>query len=261
MLGYFASSWDLHSMVRYPTYKQYVSPSVVQLGNYFSARIQKFYQPYLLLTSCAVVSYCTCSEERALLLIATIDSLEGSSTLGFEKHSVWISSLATSAAYLVVLPLIFAFHPCFVLWKSETYNVITFLCMTYKLLIPCISAGVYELPTWQANTFNISNMFKPLTMISSHLRMIQINFMHWTLLPYPLGSSYTPASDSTTLLISTISFFNIAGSIASKLYRNFYSRPIIHSFECNGTEESVFDCQFSSTCRSHQDGSVICHGL
>ena len=32
MLGYFASSWDLHSMVRYPAYQQYVSPSAVHLG-------------------------------------------------------------------------------------------------------------------------------------------------------------------------------------------------------------------------------------
>ena len=53
-----------------------------------------------------------------------------------------------------------------------------------------------------------------------------------------------------------------AGSIASNLYRNYYISAVIHSVECNGTEDSIFDCQFiSSTCRSNRDASVICQGL
>ena len=41
--------------------------------------------------------------------------------------------------------------------------------------------------------------------------------------------------------------------------------PAIHSVECNGTEETIFDCQFDNTsnaqCANNQDASIICQGL
>ena len=39
---------------------------------------------------------------------------------------------------------------------------------------------------------------------------------------------------------------------------------LFQAVECNGTEESIFDCQWSdlnSTCYHRQDASVICQGM
>ena len=41
--------------------------------------------------------------------------------------------------------------------------------------------------------------------------------------------------------------------------------PVIHSVQCTGTEETIFDCQFSNSssaqCGIYADASVICQGL
>ena len=57
-----------------------------------------------------------------------------------------------------------------------------------------------------------------------------------------------------------------AGSIAASNWNTRYDiSAAIHSVECNGTEENIFDCQFSydssSMCGRYQDASVICQGL
>ena len=56
------------------------------------------------------------------------------------------------------------------------------------------------------------------------------------------------------------------GSIsASNWYTDRQLIPLIHSVQCNGTEEAIFDCIFrndsSAQCGIYQDASVICQGL
>ena len=69
---------------------------------------------------------------------------------------------------------------------------------------------------------------------------------------------YTGSVSTQALLITT------TGSIAASNWNTRYHiSPAIHFLECNGTEENIFDCQFSSdsTCGRSQDASVICQGL
>ena len=58
----------------------------------------------------------------------------------------------------------------------------------------------------------------------------------------------------------------IAGSLAaSNWYADSRISPAVHSVQCNGTEESIFDCQFingsTAQCGIYLDASVICQGL
>ena len=70
----------------------------------------------------------------------------------------------------------------------------------------------------------------------------------------------TGTASTQTLMTTT------AGSIAASHWNVIYAiSAAIHHLECDGTEENVFDCQFSSdsnsTCGMYQDASMICQGL
>ena len=53
-----------------------------------------------------------------------------------------------------------------------------------------------------------------------------------------------------------------AGSIGVAVYADRSKTAIIQSVQCNGTEETIFECQSSSTrCGVYRDASVICQGL
>ena len=68
--------------------------------------------------------------------------------------------------------------------------------------------------------------------------------------------------DTTLILFNQ--FLSKLGSFAlSNWYTETEKIGLIHSVECNGTEESIFDCQTNEGeggCLTHQDASVICQG-
>ena len=57
------------------------------------------------------------------------------------------------------------------------------------------------------------------------------------------------------------------GSLATpNSYNDETKTPIIQSVQCNGTEETLFDCEFSNCsdyqCSSYgQDAGIVCQGL
>ena len=57
-----------------------------------------------------------------------------------------------------------------------------------------------------------------------------------------------------------------AGAIAAAVSRSWYpdwnKTAVIQAVQCNGTEETIFDCQSSSAqCEVYQDANIICQGL
>ena len=53
-----------------------------------------------------------------------------------------------------------------------------------------------------------------------------------------------------------------AGSVGVAVSADRSKTAIIQSVQCNGTEETIFDCRSSSAqCGVYQDASVICQGL
>lgn len=62
-----------------------------------------------------------------------------------------------------------------------------------------------------------------------------------------------------------IGTYIILGSFAlSNWYNEREKIALIHSVECNGSEESIFDCRTNEGdggCTRYQDASVICQGM
>ena len=57
---------------------------------------------------------------------------------------------------------------------------------------------------------------------------------------------------------------NIGALALSNWYTEREKIALFHSVECNGTEESIFDCRTNEGdggCGTYQDASVICHGI
>ena len=60
----------------------------------------------------------------------------------------------------------------------------------------------------------------------------------------------------------------LVGSLATfNSFGNGFNLPVFHSVQCNGTEETIFNCELSlsntsnADCARHQGASVICQGL
>ena len=80
----------------------------------------------------------------------------------------------------------------------------------------------------------------------SHIMIMQLQLKHHRIKHYVL------------ILISTGSFS------LSSWFTEYDKIALLHSVECNGTEESIFDCRTNEGdggCLSYQDGSVICQGI
>ena len=58
---------------------------------------------------------------------------------------------------------------------------------------------------------------------------------------------------------------NIGAIAASNWNTDNFKIPVIHTVQCNGSEESILDCEFSnisnSQCGRYHDASVVCQGL
>ena len=70
-----------------------------------------------------------------------------------------------------------------------------------------------------------------------------------------------------SFMSSLLNMFHVGSLAASNSFSNGYNLPVVHSVQCNGTEETIFNCElsFSNTsnadCARYQDASVICQGL
>ena len=70
-----------------------------------------------------------------------------------------------------------------------------------------------------------------------------------------------------SLMLYLLNVFHVGSLAASNSFNNGYNLPVVHSVQCNGTEETIFNCElsFSNTsnadCARYQDASVICQGL
>ena len=68
-------------------------------------------------------------------------------------------------------------------------------------------------------------------------------------------------------MLYLLNVFHVGSLAASNSFNNGYNLPVVHSVQCNGTEETIFNCElsFSNTsnadCARYQDASIICQGL